>query len=183
VSELFDPVMDLEQCAAVRAGREALSGLVERHRPLVVGLVAEMNLPPQVDRDDLIQEGLIALAKAAEKFNPTAGSKFSTYAFVCVRNAVMGACGREANRTTSLNARPLAHEEAEYLDLLPAPERPEPPSGVRDGVNRLPPLLRLVVELHFGLDGEPQPLSEIAARAGLSVPQVRRALALALDRL
>lgn len=174
---------DLILCAAVRAGRAAADALVRRHKPMVIDAVSKMNLPSCVDRDELIQEGMIALSHAALKFDPSTGNKFSTYAFVCVSNAVRRTAGREADKATSLNAHPVQHEGTEYLDMLPAPERPEPPPYVRERVAKLPELLRRVVALHFGLDGAAMTAGEIARSVGVTVPQAKRALEMALARL
>lgn len=38
------------------------------------------------DTDDLTQEGLIALWKASERYDPSLGTSFRTYASVCIAN-------------------------------------------------------------------------------------------------
>lgn len=38
------------------------------------------------DADDLIQEGLIALWIASERYDPSRGTSFATYASVCINN-------------------------------------------------------------------------------------------------
>lgn len=179
-----DPVLDAEQCCAVRAGRAAADALVQRHLPMVIKIVSDMNLPPTVDRDDLIQEGMIALTHAAWKWEPGRGTKFSTYAFACVLNAVKHAIGREAKRAASLNAHTtLSHETREFLDTFPTPEPPKLPEGFREDVEKLPPILKRVILLYFGLDGLALGAGEIAEETGLSVPQVKRAIAMALEQV
>ncbi|MEW6365899.1 MAG: FliA/WhiG family RNA polymerase sigma factor [Acidobacteriota bacterium] len=47
------------------------------------------HLPSHVDREDLIQAGLLGLLDAAEKYEPERGIKFGTYAEQRVRGAVL----------------------------------------------------------------------------------------------
>ena len=47
------------------------------------------HLPSHVDREDLIQAGLLGLLDAAEKYEPERGIKFKTYAELRVRGAVL----------------------------------------------------------------------------------------------
>jgi RNA polymerase sporulation-specific sigma factor len=60
---------------------------IRKHIGLVYLVVSRFEskyaLPPGTDRDDLIQEGLLGLWEALEKYNP-ARSKFSTYAAFCI---------------------------------------------------------------------------------------------------
>lgn len=73
-------------CAAAR--RETLIG---EHVGLVryeVDRVA-CGLPAHVDRDDLISAGLIGLIRAVDRYDPTRGASFATYATLLVRGAVL----------------------------------------------------------------------------------------------
>lgn len=53
-----------------------------------VGRLA-LNMPPTLDRDDLISAGSIGLIKAVDNFNPELGVKFETYAISLIRGAVL----------------------------------------------------------------------------------------------
>ncbi len=54
----------------------------------VVGRVA-VHLPDGVDREDLVSAGLIGLIKAVDRYDPTRGIKFRTYASTVIRGEVM----------------------------------------------------------------------------------------------
>lgn len=47
-----------------------------------------------IDKEDLISEGMLGLVKAANSFNPEK-QKFSTYAYVCIKNHMINYCNRE----------------------------------------------------------------------------------------
>jgi RNA polymerase primary sigma factor len=68
-----------------RAGEGAArEELVRRHLPLVVSFVRKQALGG-VRLDDVVQEGNLGLLRAVEKFDPRAGTRFSTYAVWWIR--------------------------------------------------------------------------------------------------
>ncbi|MHB1784206.1 MAG: sigma-70 family RNA polymerase sigma factor, partial [Acidimicrobiales bacterium] len=72
---------------AVTAGRRARAQFIEANIGLVY--LAAGRLPVTgVDRDDLVQDGMIGLITAVEKFDWTKGFKFSTYAMWWIRQAM-----------------------------------------------------------------------------------------------
>lgn len=82
--------------------QEAITILVERNLRLVVHVAKRYNFP-KVDMDDLIQEGVIGLMKAAEKFDHTRKYKFGTYATYWIRQAITRK-GSEQSRNIRLPA-------------------------------------------------------------------------------
>lgn len=63
------------------------SQFIEGHMPLVVS-IARRKANCGVDFEDLIQEGILGLITAADKFDPSRGFRFSTYATWWIRQAV-----------------------------------------------------------------------------------------------
>lgn len=70
---------------------EVRNVLVERYAPLVKYVAGRMavNMPPQVEFDDLVSYGIFGLIDAIEKYEPSRGFKFKTYATTRIRGGII----------------------------------------------------------------------------------------------
>ncbi|BDG06306.1 RNA polymerase sigma factor RpoH [Anaeromyxobacter oryzae] len=102
--------------------------LVARHLPLVVSFVRKQ-ARGTIPLDELVQEGNLGLVRAIEKFDPDAGTRFSTYAVWWIRayvwrylkqarSAVRPRSGTVALADLSLDS-PLGEDgDVSYLDRI-----------------------------------------------------------------
>ena len=82
----------------VEEGERARHHFIEANVRLVQSIANRFNVPAHLDREDIVQDGMIGLEKAVEKFDWRRGYKFSTYATWWIRQSIQR--GLEASATT-----------------------------------------------------------------------------------
>ncbi len=90
-----------EDAAIVVKAKRAKDKLIASNLRLVVNIAKPFARVKTIELMDLIQEGNIGLNRAAEKFDPTKGYKFSTYAHWWIRQSMTRAMG-DKSRTIRL---------------------------------------------------------------------------------
>lgn len=93
---------DLELAGFIREDDpDAFMELMKRYFPLIRAKAARYQHTTAFDADDLYQEGLLGLFRAACTYNPDGPASFRTYAGVCISRRIIGAC-RSALRQKAL---------------------------------------------------------------------------------
>lgn len=99
-----------------------------RHLPFVRRMVRRLSagLPASVDREELLQAGVVGLLEAMDRFDPDAGSAFLTFAAFRVRGAIMEELRRldPLSRGERRRLRDMRTAEAELTRRLGRPPEP-----------------------------------------------------------
>ena len=92
--------------------------LVLQYLPYVKNIVQRIyaQLPSGVEEDDLTNVGVIGLIDAIDRYDPTRGTKFTTYAAFRIRGAVMGEL-RSRDVVSRTNRSKIRQLQNTYADL------------------------------------------------------------------
>lgn len=109
--------------AAQSGDTRSLESLLEKYKDLV-RVKASLHLLSGLDREDLVQEGMIGLFKAIRQFEETKGAAFKTFAGLCIERQIITAIrGSRRQKHIPLNFyisldRPIKKDEAVFVDTL-----------------------------------------------------------------
>lgn len=97
----------------ISGGVRAKHAFVEANVRLVLSTARSFRTPPHVDRNDVIQDGIIGLEKAVDRFDWRKGYKFSTYATWWIRQGM-----QRGLENTAATIRIPAHRNSELRVAL-----------------------------------------------------------------
>ncbi len=179
-----------------RAGDLAARQKLARHNLAFVVAIARRQRLGSVRLEDVIQEGNVGLMKAVEKFDPHAGTRFSTYAVWWIRayvgkylkearSSVRPLSGTVAQADLSLDTTVDEEGEVTHLERIEddgpsAEERFAAAEGAHEVRATLGKVRKRIGELGWDLvhnrleRDEPVTLEEIGKRWGVSRERVRQ---------
>lgn len=143
---------EIQLAARIQEGdARAKDRLVEANMRLVIN-IARSYRHPLVPIEDLIQEGAIGLMTAAERFDPSKGFRFSTFATLWIKKAISGAIDNKAKAIRL-------------------------PAHVADAVRKLERVRTLLTRQQ----GEEPTLEQMAAWLGISAEKIQALLQVGQD--
>lgn len=138
--------------------KEVLNKIIEKNLGMVQKIVSKfyVNTINSIERDDLVQEGTIALIKAIEmyKFDIEKKAKFSTYAFTVITSLLKNYLNHNNTKDEiSLNVS-IGDSEVENIELI------EDKENLIDNTVEREYIKWLNKELEYGLKKYTEPLEE-----------------------
>ncbi|MDR1742175.1 MAG: sigma-70 family RNA polymerase sigma factor [Synergistaceae bacterium] len=171
----MDREQETELWTKCRAGDEdAREALIVAYRPLVFWFAGKMRTSPSL-RQDVIQEGMLALIGAVDRFDPARDLRFTTYACYRIRGCMLNMLARTEGRA------PVPVGEAFSMPPLFASEQPD-----YDGLDVAEIIGRLTgreAEVASDIFFEGKEPSEVAEKRGLDVSHVYRLRRVAIVRI
>ncbi|MDO5569251.1 MAG: sigma-70 family RNA polymerase sigma factor [bacterium] len=166
----------------VLGDEDARNIIINHNIKLVINIVYNSFVNSSFDLEDLVSIGIIGLIKAVDNFCIEKNYKFSTYAFVCIKNEITALFRSEKQKSNSvsfdwkMNERYYSFVDL-GMDVVYNYEIKVLGEEVRKILSYLDEDQRKMVELYFGMDdGKCYTHREIGAIFNLSRPYITKKL-------
>lgn len=111
----FESKTDIELLSAVKGNQTgAIDQLIFNYRSFVEAIAMKYINSP-LEKEDLVQEGMIGLLAAINSYNSDKGAKFNTYASRCINNSMQSAL-RKFSRLKDIPQASIVTLEEDYFD-------------------------------------------------------------------
>ena len=163
-----------ERLRCAQAGCEdCLSALLRENRNLILAVI-RVQYMGQVEDADLEQEGWIGLWRAIKRYDPEHGVRFSTFAWLVIRNRIWTAVAR-ASRLERWQESGGPYTDATGVQLKIDWEDTQIHEALKEGLAELSERECQVMLLRCGWDGcPPRTFAEIGQALGLTRQRVHQ---------
>jgi RNA polymerase sigma factor (sigma-70 family) len=143
---------------------QSADSAVSEYAPLVWAIARKVRrqLPPSFELEDLVQEGLMGLLQALERFDPGAGVSFSAFASFRIRGAMLDSV-RRGEYTAAMHEELKENVAGRVDPILDRIELRQRTLMVAEAVKTLPERDRKVIE--FRSTG--MTMKEVGAKLGV----------------
>ena len=106
--------MSSAQKSALKSSNETIN----KYMPLVKSIARRISikLPKHYDIEDLVSDGVVGLLSATERFDPTRGVKFETFATYYIKGAILDNLPKIPTNKTTVKVKPEDHLNEEEDD-------------------------------------------------------------------
>jgi RNA polymerase sporulation-specific sigma factor len=145
---------------------DAREAIIVAYRPLVFWLAGKFNVPASI-KQDLIQEGMLALINSVDRFEYERGLKFSTFAWHRIRGQMINMIERSEHKAPT----PISDEIIECWAAPIYDEDDDTWMCVEESIKKLPKRESEIISAIFKDGKEPK---EIATELGLDISHIYR---------
>ncbi|MCL1874719.1 MAG: sigma-70 family RNA polymerase sigma factor [Synergistaceae bacterium] len=151
---------------AVAGDDEAREAIIVAYRPLVFWLAGRFNVPSLV-KQDLIQEGMLALINSVDRFEHRRGVKFSTFAWYRIRGQMINMIERSEHKAPL----PVSDEIIERWTTPIYDDDNEIWMSVEESISKLPKRESEIISAIFKDGKDPK---QISRELGLDISHIYR---------
>lgn len=108
---------DNERISRAQSGdTESIENIIKSGVSLVE-VIASKYKDSSIEKEDLVQEGMIGLFKAVESYDSSKGASFKTYANACINNAIQDAI-KKTSRQKDIPAQNVVEYQEEEIPIM-----------------------------------------------------------------